>query len=133
MEKKLRAIVINRGPLSRQEANTLKYLAEGYTRQEIAKFKLFKSPSTINRYVESIALKLDCHCTAEIVSTAVALEMVRFEFRAKHQLATNLLVCLLMVNITAGHLDLRRGPRSPRPVRTVRVSSRLNRTQRQYP
>ena len=133
MEKKLRAIIENRGPLSRQEANTLKYLAEGYTRQEIAKFKLFKSTSTINRYVESLALKLDSHCTAEIVSTAVALGLVRYEFRVKHQLATNLILCLLIVNITASHVDLRRGPRSPRPVRTMRVSSRLTRTQRQYP
>ncbi|MCX4187191.1 LuxR C-terminal-related transcriptional regulator [Methylophaga sp. OBS4] len=133
MEKKLRAIIIERGPLTRQEANTLRYLAEGYTRSEIASIKLFRSPSTINRHVESIALKLDAHCTAEIVSTAVALEMVRFEFRTKHHLASTLLLCLLMVNITAGHLDMRRGPRSPRPVRTVRVSSRLTRTQRQYP
>ena len=133
MEKKLRAIIVNRGPLSRQEANTLRYLAEGYTRSEIATIKMFRHQSTINRHVESLALKLDAHCHAEIVSTAVALGMIQYEFRVKHHLASNLILCLLMLNVTAGHLDMRRGPSSPRPVRTVRVSSRLTRTLRQYP
>lgn len=133
MDKKLRAIIVEQAPLTNQEAKTLRYLAEGYTRLEIAGTKLFRSPSTINRYVESIALKLDAHCTAEIVSTAVALGMVRFEFRGKHYLARNFLLCLLMANVTYGHMDMRNAPRSPRPARTMRVSSRLNRTQRQYP
>ena len=133
MERKLKAIIITRGPLTRQEAKTLGYLCEGYTRQEIAVSKLFRSPSTINRHVESIGIKLDAHSSAEIVSTAVALGMVRFEFRQRLHLASKFMVVLLLVNVTTSHIDMRRGPRSPRPVRTVRVSSRLNRNQRQYP
>ncbi|WP_289284103.1 MULTISPECIES: LuxR C-terminal-related transcriptional regulator [unclassified Methylophaga] len=131
--KKLHAVVIDKGPLSKTEAITLGYLCEGYTRIEIAEQKRFRSRSTINRQVESIAYKLEARNQAEIVSTAIALNMVRLEFREPHSLLKKLLLVLVMTNITAGHIDMRRGPRAPRPVRTVRVTSRVLRTARQYP
>jgi len=145
--KKLRAIVVDRKSLTRAEAITFRYLCEGYSRVEIADKKRFRSLSTINRQVESIALKLEAHSHAEIVGTGVALGMVRYEFRETHGLVTNLFVILLMLNVTAGHIDLRRimgqpgphpiqtprGPRSPRPLRIIRYNGRTLRTGRQYP
>ena len=145
--KKLRAIVVDRKSLTRAEAITFRYLCEGYSRVEIADKKRFRSLSTINRQVESIALKLDAHSHAEIVGTAVALGMVRYEFRETHGLLTNAFVILLMLNITSGHIDLRRfismpspqpiqtprGPRSPRPLRIIRYNGRTLRTGRQFP
>lgn len=145
--KKLRAIILDRKSLTRTEAITFGYLCEGYTRVEIAHKKRRRTLSTINRQVESIAMKLDAHSHAEIISTAVALNMVRFEFRQPQGLITNLFVILLMLNVTSAHFDLRRlmsipgphpiqnprGPRSPRPMRAARFNGRTLRTGRQYP
>ena len=132
--KKVTATVIRRGPLTKTEGRVLRYLCEGYTRNEIAVLKMVRSTSTVNRHVESIALKLESHSQAEIVSTAIAAGMVHIEFReAVPALLARCLLILIMFNVTAGHIDYRQAPRAPRPVRTYRTSVRLMRGQRQYP
>ncbi|WP_366856992.1 helix-turn-helix transcriptional regulator [Methylophaga sp.] len=131
--KKLRVEIVRLGPLTKTEAKVLRYLCEGYTRNEIAFTKLTRSPSTINRHVESIALKLEASCQAEIVSTAYAAGLVVSEFRdPQAPLLMRLMLVLLMFNVTSGHVDMR-GPRSPRPQTTYRASAKLSRTSRQYP
>lgn len=131
--KKLRAHIVRPGPLTKTETKVLRYLCEGYTRNEIAMRKLIRSTSTVNRHVESIALKLEAHCHAEIVSTAIAAGMVLLEFREPEApLITKLMLVLLMFNVTSSHVDMR-GPRSPRPQTTYRASAKLSRTSRQYP
>lgn len=131
--KKLRAHIVRKGPLTNTEARVLRYLCEGYTRNEIAVRKMVRSISTVNRHVESIAFKLEAHCHAEIVSTAIAAGMVQLEFKEPQaSLITRLMLVLLMFNVTSGHVDMR-GPRSPRPQTTYRASSKLSRTSRQYP
>lgn len=131
--KKLRAEIVRLGPLTKTEGRVLVYLCEGYTRGEIAKRKMFRSISTINRHVESITLKLEASCHAEIVSTAVAMNLVYVEFREPQApLLMRLMLVLLMFNVTSGHVDMR-GPRSPRPQTTYRASAKLSRTSRQYP
>lgn len=131
--KKLRAQIVRLGPLTRTEGKVLMYLCEGYTRNEIAMRKMFRSPSTVNRHVESIAFKLEASCHAEIVSTAYAAGLVISEFRdPQAPLLTKLMLVLLMFNVTSGHVDMR-GPRSPRPQTSYRASAKLSRTSRQYP
>lgn len=131
--KKLRARVVRLGPLTKTESRVLKYLCEGYTRNEIAVHKLIRSPSTVNRHVESIALKLEARCHAEIVSTAIAAGMVLLEFREPDApLITRLMVILLMFNVTGSHIEMR-GPRTPRPQTSYRATAKLSRTVRQYP
>lgn len=131
--KKLHATVLKNGPLTDKEMAVLCYLCEGCTRTEIALLKLHRSISTINRHVEHIAEKLESTSTAEIVSTAVAAGLVRITVDYSTSLAEKFVVVLLMLNVTSGHLDARRGPQSPRPARTMRAGTRLNRTGRQYP
>lgn len=132
--KKLHITLLKRGPLSEKEAVVLVYLCEGYTRQEIADKPPKRSISTINRQVESIALKLECHCHAEIVSTAVALNLVKIEMVEQHSLFAQCLICLLIaLNASGGNVDMRRGPASPRPIRTARASNRTSRNTQQYP
>ena len=131
--KKLRAHIVRPGPLTKTETKVLRYLCEGYTRNEIAMRKLIRSTSTVNRHVESIALKIEAHCHAEIISTAIAAGMVLLEFREPEApLITKLMLVLLMFNVTSSHVDMR-GPRSPRPQTTYRASAKLSRTSRQYP
>ena len=132
--KKVIATLVQLGPLTKTEARVLRYLCEGYTRGEIAVLKMVRSPSTVNRHVESIALKLDAHSQAEIVSIAIAGGLIYVEFKESvPPLLARCLLILLMFNVTAGHIDYRSAPRAPRPVRTYRTSTRLLRGQREYP
>ena len=126
----IHAAIIKPGPLSAKEAVVLRFMCEGYCRKEIAGL-VFRSVSTVGTQIESIAEKLDCHCAAEIVATAVAAGLVTIEITNEHGLFMKFMIILLLVNITSSHMDLRRGPRSPRPVRTMRASSRLVRRQEQ--
>lgn len=130
--KKIRAHIVRLGPLTKAEARVLRYLCEGYTRNEIA-LLMHRSASTVNRHVENIALKLEAHCHAEIVCTAMAAGMVRLEFREPMApFISRLMLSLLIFNVTSGHVDIR-GPRSPRPQSTYRASAKTSRTSRQYP
>ena len=122
---KLTVKVLKRGPLSPKEAVILGYLCQGYMRKEIA-LRVCRTPSTVGKQIESILEKLECHCAAEIVATAIAAEMVEVTINHEHSLFMKIVCVLLLVNITASHMDLRRGPRSPRPMRTSsRVNSRV--------
>ena len=129
--KKLKAKVVNPYPLTKKEAVVLRYLCEGCSRVEIAKSKVYRELSTINRHVESIASKLDCHNHADIVATAVSLNMVEIKHLKPNAVIQRFAVFALLANVTFGHLDMR-GPRSPRPIRTARTTSRIVRTARQY-
>lgn len=131
--KKLRVTLLKQGPLTKQEAIVLVYLCNGYSRQEIADKPPQRSISTINRQVESIAYKLEAKCQAEIVSTAVALKLVKIEVCPTHSLfAKSLVVLLVGLNVSGGNVDMRRGPVAPRPIRTARTSNRTNRNVGQY-
>jgi len=129
---KIKAHILKDGIVSKKESVVLCYLCEGYMRKEIA-LRVCRTPSTVNRHIENIAKKLDCSSAAEIVATAIAIKMVRIEINHDHSLFSKCLMVLLMFNFTAGHLDFQRSPRSPRPLRTMRVSGRLVRGQRQFP
>jgi len=129
---KIRAHILKDGIVSKTESVVLCYLCQGYMRKKIA-IRVCRTPSTVNRHIESIARKLDCHCAAEIVATAVAAGIVKIEITHDHNLFSKFILILLMCNFTVGHLDFQRTPRSPRPLRTMRVSGRLVRGQRQLP
>ena len=122
--RKLTVKIINRGPLSPKEAIVLEYLCQGYMRKEIAE-KVHRTPSTVGKQIESILEKLECHCAAEVVATVVAAGMVKMTISNEHSLFMKFVCALMLVNITASHMDLRRGPQSPRPQRTYRASSRV--------
>lgn len=122
--KKITAVIISTGPLSRREAVILRYVCEGYCRQEIADL-VCRTVSTVGKQIESIAGKLDCHSAAEIVATAVAADLVRIEISQEHSWFIKCMAVVLMLNITASHVDMRFGPRAPKPIRTTRVSNRL--------
>ena len=96
--KKIKAVVNAKG-MSKGEAVTLAYLAEGYTRPEIAK-KINKSLSMVNRYVENLAVMFDAHSHAEIVSTAIALGVVRLELRDERWLS-HIVLSLFFVMATS--------------------------------
>ena len=130
--QKITAIILKQGPLSPKEAVVLRYLCEGCMRKEIA-LKVCRTPSTVGKQIESIAEKFDCHSAAEIVATAVAAGMVSIQIKQENSLFGKCLVMLLMCNVVFSHMDMRRGPSSPRPARTSRTTSRVNRSQRQYP
>jgi len=128
---KLLATSIKHGPLSPKEAVILRYLCEGYLRKEIAA-RVFRTPSTVGKQIESIAGKLECRCSAEIVATAVALGLVNVEVTHDHSLFIKCLALLLIMNFTAGHIDIRRGPRAPRASRTLRMAGRTGRQNNRF-
>lgn len=131
--KKLHVALLQQGPLTAKEARVLRYLCLGYSRLEIANEQPQRSESTINRHVESIAYKLDAHCQAEIVSTAVALGLVKIEIDQHHSLFSKMVIAVLLVfSVFGGNVDMRRSP-TPRPIRTARTSNRTNRSTDQYP
>lgn len=109
----------------------MRYLCEGYTRPEIAAH-VFRTPSTIGSQIESIARKLSAHSAAEIVSTAVAAHLVRIEITDEHTLFQRLVAVLLMFNVVGGHIDMRRPPRTPRPVARIRLNTRAVRNQSRF-
>ncbi len=125
--KKIHAIIIERGPLSPKEAAVLRYLCEGYMQKQIA-LKVCRTQSTVGKHLESISRKLDCHCAAEIVSTSVAMGLIKVEIRESTNTSLKALLFLLMLNMMFIHTD---GRRPPRPIRTVRVTQ-VVRTSNQY-
>ena len=112
MGHRIHADIVDKGILTPREAEILRYLCEGLMRKEIAK-QLSRTPSTVSRHIESIALKLEAHSTAEIVAKAVAKGMV--------QLSLKLLLVAVMVGCTYGDIDIRRPPRQQH-VRALRVA-----------
>ena len=125
----IKVSVIDLGRLSPKEAVILAYLCKGYMRKEIA-LRVCRTPSTVGKQIESIARKLDCHNAAEIVATAVGADMVKITITHEHSLFMKMICVLLMMNITSSHIDLRRAPRSPRPMRSMRTNARVARYQR---
>ena len=73
--QKLNAEVIDPGPLTKKEAEILKYTCEGYMRKQIAS-KLYRSIKTVAAHIEHIEQKLEVHSAAQVVSTSVARGMV---------------------------------------------------------
>jgi len=129
--RKIHVTLLKQGPLSPKEAIVLCKLCEGYSRKEIANL-VFRSLGTVSCQIESIAYKLKCHSAAEIVATAVAVHLVSIKIDQTHSLFAQCLCAILAFNISAAHIDLRRAPRSPRPVRSQRTSLRLSRTQNRF-
>lgn len=127
---KINAHILKQGTLSPKESVILRHLCEGYMRKEIA-FRVCRTPSTVDKQIESIMEKLDCHCAAQVVATAVAAGLVEITISHEHSLFIKMVCVLLMINITSSHLDLRRAPRSARPLRSMRTSARVVRTVRQ--
>jgi DNA-binding CsgD family transcriptional regulator len=106
---KISAEVINRGPLTAQEAVVLRHLCEGRMRKEIAA-RLFRSYGSVSKQIDSIAEKLDAHSAAEIVAMAVAKGMV--EIRITHASRQAVIKCLLLLLLIAPqHIDGRQPPR----------------------
>tara|TARA_R110002050_G_scaffold57423_3_gene128921 strand:+ start:73967 stop:74443 length:477 start_codon:yes stop_codon:yes gene_type:complete len=128
---KLLATSIKQGSLTPKEAVVLRYLCEGFLRKEIAD-KVKRTESTVGKQIESIAAKLECHCSAEIVATAVALGLVEISVTRDHGLFIKFLSALLIINFTAGHIDMRRGPQAPRPARTLRTAGRAGRQNNRF-
>jgi len=129
--QRLHATLIKHGPLSPKEAVVLRHLCEGRLRKEIA-LKVFRTASTVGKQIESISRKLECHCAAEVVAKAVAMGLVRVELVEDYRLSIKCVAVLLIVNAMTSHFDIPRGPRSPRPIRTTRLISRVVRQQNQY-
>mgnify|MGYP000299188983 CR=1 FL=1 len=134
--KKISATLKSRGELTKRESQVLLLLCEGLTRQQIAD-QFHRSFKTINSQVESIARKLECHSAAEIVATAVGYDLVAIHIsHTQSALAKFITIFLMLLNLMPSFgmyldSDVRRGPRSPRPHRSARVSSRLVRIPRQ--
>lgn len=134
--KKISVTLKKRGILSKKEADVLLLLCKGMTRQEIAN-DFYRSLKTINAQVESISRKLECHSTAEIIATAVGSDMVLIEISHTPSHGYKFVMLLLMMlNIQpflTGDInsDMRRGPRSPRPVNSMRLSGRFVRATKQ--
>jgi DNA-binding CsgD family transcriptional regulator len=61
--------------ISERELEVIKYIAEGYTNNEIAE-KLFLSPHTVNTHRKNIMQKLGVNNTAAIVMYAVKSQLV---------------------------------------------------------
>jgi DNA-binding CsgD family transcriptional regulator len=119
--KKIHASIIEKGPLTAKEAAVLRYLCEGYLQKQIA-LKLFRSHSTVGKHLESISRKLDCHCAAEIVSTSVAMGLIKVEIREGTRTSVKALLLLLMFHMMIPQAGSRR---PPRPIRTVRASQTI--------
>jgi DNA-binding CsgD family transcriptional regulator len=106
---KISAEVINRGPLTAQEAVVLRHLCEGRMRKEIAA-RLFRSYGCVSKQIDSIAEKLDARSAAEIVATAVAKGMVEISINSTGQQAV-IKILLLAILTAPQHIDYRQPPR----------------------
>ena len=104
---KLHATILDKGPLTRQEARVLQLLSTGLLRKQIAA-TTYRSYGTVSKQVESIAKKLNAHSAAEIVAKAVAAQYVDITLKA-------LLLCL-MFNSVSEPMDINklRQPHIPR-------------------
>jgi DNA-binding CsgD family transcriptional regulator len=108
---KINAEVVNRGPLTAQEAVVLKHLCEGYMRKEIAS-RVFRSYGCVSKQIESIAEKLGAHSAAEIVAVAVAEGLVEITRKPSE---THLAIgkfMLMAFLIAPQHIDHRQPPRN---------------------
>jgi DNA-binding CsgD family transcriptional regulator len=116
---RIEATIIERGPLTAQEAVVLRHLCEGRMRKEIAA-RVFRSYGCVSKQIDSIAEKLNAHSAAEIVAVAVAKGMVNIRF--DHADRQAVLKCLLLaVLLVPQHIDSRQPPRHSRhPVQLVR-------------
>lgn len=117
---KIHVKLIRKEGLSPAEGVVLRLVCHGLGRKEIANH-LNRSQSTVNSHVESIAEKLQCHSSAEIVATAVARRMVEIEMRSGPNPFTKLILFCLFIT-GAGFDDQQIRP--PRPVRVARASIR---------
>lgn len=81
--KKIKAHILEKGPISSKELVVLRYLCEGYMRKEIA-LRVCRTMSTVGKQIESISRKLECHSAAEIVATAVGSGLVKIEITQEH-------------------------------------------------
>ncbi len=122
--KKIHASIIYQGPLTTKEGVVLRYLCEGYLQKQIA-LKIFRTQSTVGKHLESISKKLDCHCAAEIVSTAIAMGLVKVEIRQKHHITVKCLIIAIVLNSTSGNIKLR-PPRTARTTQVTRTQSRYS-------
>jgi DNA-binding CsgD family transcriptional regulator len=113
--KRIHANLLNPGPLSAKEAVVLRYICEGYTRNEIAGL-VFRSSSTISSQIDSIAQKLDCHSAAEIVATAFALGLVSITIDQNPSLLRRIVVLILIVSMVVAQFDIK-----PDDVTTARL------------
>jgi len=112
--KKLRAKIIEKGPLTEKEAEVLRYLCEGYFRPEIA-LKLHRTVSTVSKHIEHIAEKLEAHSATEIVLLAEHCGLVDITPITRPQALQKLLIFMLLFGQLLNPVQGRRPPQSPRP------------------
>ena len=104
---RLRAQVIDRGPLSPKEARVIQFIAEGLTQKQIAQ-RVNRSLSTINTQLEHIYRKLGAHNATHAVGIAISKGIV------------GLSILTMLVAIQVDNKNLIR-PRNP--IRTGRTAS----------
>lgn len=108
---RLRAQLLDRGPLSPKEAQVLTKLAEGLSKKQIAQ-RVNRSLSTINTQLEHIYRKLGAHSATHAIGIAVSKGIV------------GLSILTLLVAIQVDNKNLIR-PRNP--IRTGRTASARSR------
>ena len=109
--QKVNAEVIDPGPLTKKEAEILKYTCEGYMRKQIAA-KLYRSIKTVSAHIEHIEQKLDAHSTAQVVCISVARGMVKITIQA---------VCLTAAISIGSNLDVEARMQRVRTARSTRT------------
>jgi len=62
--------------LNQNEIETLRWLVQGYSINEIANEKLFKSVAMVNKYVRQAKDKLNARSRDQLIATAVLLELL---------------------------------------------------------
>jgi len=110
--KRLKAIILKKGPLTEKESCVLRYLCEGYYRPEIA-IHLHRTLSTISKHIENIAQKLDAHGSTEIVKIAEEMGLVKIKL-IEHRYQKLVLILLTLSQVISPNIG-RRPPNSPRP------------------
>ncbi|WP_432745828.1 LuxR C-terminal-related transcriptional regulator [Methylobacter sp. G7] len=109
---RIRARIIDKGPFTEKEAEVLRYMCEGLYSTEIA-LRLFRSPRTISKHIENIAIKLNARGSSEIVVIAINLGFIEISLINQPTLL-KIILMLLLCNTFFPQDDARRPPRTPR-------------------
>lgn len=118
--QRISATIIDKGPFTAKEAEVLRYMCEGLYSTEIA-LRLFRSPRTVSKHMENIAVKLNARGSSEIVLIAINLGFI--EIRLVNQpTLIKVILMLLLCNTFCPQDDARRPPRIPR-TSVVRLAS----------
>lgn len=102
---KLKATLINPGPLTKKESAVLLLMCEGKMRKEICSI-CHRSYGCVSKQIEAIAEKLDAHSAAEIVAKAVGNHFVDIVLKG--------LLLVLLCLCCDDCLDMRRTRNAPK-------------------